>query len=310
MASSAASAARAEYLKEDELLRKTPPGDLVSLGNVFENPKSVGRFWRIVETRPYMRARAGFVDTLLWSFNKVGTPVDVVQTALDHLTDMLRLSRSDSMGLRSMIPPLLIRLGRDQDAYDNMKWYATTGQREDYDWADMRLPFLNTRGADVFEDVDSLWASSKVSMLANLSHPVSVMLIKTRLLLDLQSLQAASPALDGTTMLPEVNQFVGPILTARPDLLNLTPAELTALVAKLKNQMAVLFKAVHKYNETFWHALLHRPKNTLADNQGWYSPRSPEEAALHASFTFYAWAETRGALELLKGMYNEHIVTA
>ncbi|KAG6013405.1 hypothetical protein E4U43_007307, partial [Claviceps pusilla] len=67
-----------------------------------------------------MQARFGFVDTLFMDFDGVGAPVDVVQTALKHLTDTVRLNRSDDMGLRSMIPPLLIRLGRDQDAYDIM----------------------------------------------------------------------------------------------------------------------------------------------------------------------------------------------
>lgn len=75
--------------------------------NVFE--EYVGQFWGIQGTRPYMRARFFLVDKLLQIKN-----FDAVKVAFDHTMDMLRLNRSDNLGLRFIAPSLFLRLGNDQ----------------------------------------------------------------------------------------------------------------------------------------------------------------------------------------------------
>ncbi|MDP6590993.1 MAG: hypothetical protein QF666_16335 [Alphaproteobacteria bacterium] len=52
----------------------------------------VGHFWGILESRPYMRARAGLAECL-W---RLGERADAVA----HLWDMLRLNPNDNQGLR------------------------------------------------------------------------------------------------------------------------------------------------------------------------------------------------------------------
>ena len=141
-----------------------------------------------------MRARYELVDAMLLSYGTAGGPVDVVQMALDHLLDMMRLCRKDNMGMRQLIPSLYIRLGKDQDAYDFMKWYATTGEEPQYDWGDMDQPFLDIKDADVLEAPARRW--TKTTFL-DLSHAVAVVLIKVRVLLDLQAIQNARIALHG-----------------------------------------------------------------------------------------------------------------
>jgi len=79
------------------------PGSWMFREKPFEN--SVGHFWGIVDTRDYMRARYGHVEALLKIKNRIA-----VRTALDHLLDMLRLNRSDNMGLRDIVPALYLRL--------------------------------------------------------------------------------------------------------------------------------------------------------------------------------------------------------
>lgn len=53
-----------------------------------------------------MRARFAAADALL----RIDTAAAVEQ-ALGHFTDMLRLNRSDNMGVRDVIPSLLLWLG-------------------------------------------------------------------------------------------------------------------------------------------------------------------------------------------------------
>lgn len=70
--------------------------------------EDVGHFWGILETRPYMRARAGLAECL-WD---AGRRADAVA----HWRDMLRLNPNDNQGIRQILMPRLIELGRDEDA--------------------------------------------------------------------------------------------------------------------------------------------------------------------------------------------------
>ncbi|KAL8976145.1 MAG: hypothetical protein Q9205_007795, partial [Flavoplaca limonia] len=90
--------------------------------------------------------------------------LDAVSSAAEHVRDMLRLNRSDNMGVRDMLPALYVRLGRDQDAYDFIKWNGTTGSSRYYDWGNMDLPYLDVVDADVFESPRYLWAKGLTSV--------------------------------------------------------------------------------------------------------------------------------------------------
>jgi tetratricopeptide (TPR) repeat protein len=70
--------------------------------------EDVGHFWGILETRPYMRARAGLAECL-WAVGKHGE-------AIQHYKDMLRLNPNDNQGIRDLLMPRLIETGRDEEA--------------------------------------------------------------------------------------------------------------------------------------------------------------------------------------------------
>lgn len=122
-----------------------------------------------------MFARGGHIDAL----NQVKT-YEAIAAAAYHCLDMHRLSRKDGMRIRYITPYLLIRLGKDQEAYDFLKWYALHNLTDDYDYGNLALPFLNIQGADVFEDATDL-----MPRISALSHAVAVTPIKFRLLIDL-----------------------------------------------------------------------------------------------------------------------------
>jgi hypothetical protein len=129
-----------------------------------------------------MRARIHLVDKIL----KICTK-DAVETSLEHLLDMLRLCRSDNLGVRDIIPGLYLRLHRDQESYDFMKWYATKGQESGYDWGNISLPFLNLKDEDPIEDPGPMWTGSWVT-----AHAIAILMIKLRMLLDLRDLDAST----------------------------------------------------------------------------------------------------------------------
>ena len=82
---------RTQLEKEEHDVRTATP-DFATPANAFET--SVGHFWLIYSTRPYMRARFKLADTV----RRLAT-LDGTFEALDHLQDMLRLCRSDNMSV-------------------------------------------------------------------------------------------------------------------------------------------------------------------------------------------------------------------
>jgi tetratricopeptide (TPR) repeat protein len=67
-----------------------------------------GHFWGFLETRPYMRARAGLAATL----NALGE----VDAAISHYRDMLRLNPNDNQGIRYELASCLMKSG-DTEAH-------------------------------------------------------------------------------------------------------------------------------------------------------------------------------------------------
>ncbi|MDB5104218.1 MAG: hypothetical protein JWP91_1907 [Fibrobacteres bacterium] len=69
--------------------------------------RSAGKFWDIMETRPYMRARLGLAECL-WDLGKK-------DEALGHLRDLMRLNPSDDQGVRYILLQCLLESGGDDE---------------------------------------------------------------------------------------------------------------------------------------------------------------------------------------------------
>lgn len=70
--------------------------------------EDAGHFWGIIETRPYMRARAGLAQCL-WALGER-------RPAIDHMADMLRLNPDDNQGIRYLLLSWLMSEGDDAAA--------------------------------------------------------------------------------------------------------------------------------------------------------------------------------------------------
>ncbi|KAK6515359.1 hypothetical protein TWF506_007700 [Arthrobotrys conoides] len=290
--------ARQLYQSEDQKLRDFP-GDIMTPSNPFEN--CVGHFWGILETRDYMRARYNLVDTTMQVFGAPGGRIDVVRASLKHLLDMLRLCRGDNMGVRDVIPGLFIRLGRDQEAYDFLKWWGTT--TDDYDWGDTELPYLNVKGADVLEDPVGKWKGRWI----DLSHVVAVVLIKVRVVIDLKAAQNTTRALHGVIpqeIIDLIRKEIGSdsIVGARPDILRCDTEKLAQMVETVKAQIRELYKGIDEYCPYFWGMFLGDPQAAANQRPGAYTHGSKEEARLAIGYSIASWIETAGAFDTIKAL--------
>ncbi|KAK1215710.1 hypothetical protein PQX77_021672 [Marasmius sp. AFHP31] len=273
--------------KETKL--RNHPGDFMTPANPFET--SVGHFWGILNTRDYMRARSALLHELL----KVNTR-QAVQSALDHILNMLRLCRSDNIGVRSIAPALYLRLGRDQDCYDFCKWWATCDPDGHYDWGNMELPYLSTKDADVFEP-----ANPFLKRFPDLAHTVSITLLKIRLLIDLQTL--ARIERETSTRVPneiirKINaDAVATIIASRQDILE--REDQGPYIKELEKQVKQLYEAVKKANQHFWPAML-KPGNNLTVRPHYTSSGAVSEMQVQLQYSYNSWVETPGAIGVIE----------
>ena len=300
---SAVRKARIRTDREEQKLRAQQGGDAWTWPSPFVH--GVGRFWGIVETRPYMRARFGLVDLMIQEFGLPGEHRAAVELALDHLLDMTRLCRTDNMGLRDMIPALYIRLGRDQEAYDFLKWHATTGQRGDYDWGNMDLPFLDVKNADALEPTKDLWSRR----FAALGATSAVALIKLRILFDLQAIQIATVTLQYRMPQEIINivrsELVGSIVEARPEILRADTIELARLIRTAATQVEQMYEYINDTNPHFWHQLLDNPDAATEPPPDAYTSGSADQACLMLRYSYSAWAETPRAIEYIRKLHRD-----
>ena len=78
-----------------------------------------GHFWGFLETRPYMRARAGLAATL----NALGD----VAAAISNYRDMLRLNPNDNQGIRYVLAGCLMKSGDTEALKTLLKQYEEDG---------------------------------------------------------------------------------------------------------------------------------------------------------------------------------------
>ncbi|KAI0552683.1 hypothetical protein F4679DRAFT_533500 [Xylaria curta] len=281
-----------EKLEKEEATLRAHPGDIFLPSNVFEN--GVGRFWGLTDTRDYMRARFAAADALL----QIDT-TKAVEKALTHFQDMLRLCRSDNLGIRDIVPGLLLRLGREQECYDFLKWWAVVD--DEYDWSDVNLPYLDICGADAFEAADAFASHLSLSQL------VILVLLKLNLYLDIESYdpQYTNFGLGWPSWPPPPTGFMRPISEiAQKKVRTITSSDVPEISKLLKDQYQALFRMVHKENPHFWEALVDASEDTPSLPSA-YSHGSVEEAILGVYQCKKAWEESYDSIIMIESEVGE-----
>ncbi|KAI1162985.1 hypothetical protein F5B18DRAFT_621579 [Nemania serpens] len=281
--------ARAKLAREEEDVRNATP-DFMTPANAFET--SVGRFWGIVSTRDYMRARFAVARQVLL----LGT-FDGVSEALEHMRDMLRLCRSDNMGVGDQVPAIMLRLDLDQECYDFVKWWVTCDPHGTHDWGDMSLPYLNIHGADFFEDPGFL-----LGKFPALNFTVAILLLKLKVLVDIRNLKVTRKVLARGRLPFELwdqieREVIRSPLSAK--LQKEPPASLAKTEEKLMTHIRQLGAAVVEANQDFVFYLFD-PDEALSTLPEAYSRGSWEEMALAMQYSYAAFWETQGVLDLLE----------
>jgi hypothetical protein len=287
----------ADLQTAESALRETEEDTPAMPGRPFEN--AVGSFWLWKATRPYMRARFDVMMALL----NIRTG-EAVRAALGHALDMLRLCHADNLGVRNYVAAMYLRLGRDQEAFDFLKWYTLKDNGGGQNGEDFMSSYSSFKGKDALEAV------SLDAQPSSLSMRVAMVLIKTRLFLDMEKLRSAMAAKGRRGMSSEEKlaflkeEAMSNILLARPDVLSMEGYQ--ELIQDLTMQTHLAFISVKTRNPHFWPALLNPAPYANVPVTA-YGLGSKEEVTPALRESLYAWTENFEALDLIRQLTQEDI---
>ena len=281
-------------LKRAEQKVRYPPPDWMFPENPFE--ECVGRFWGLTETRPYLRARLAFVETLL----KLKT-FEAAESAAKHVRDILRLNRSDNMGVRDVYPALLIRLSRDQEAYNYMQCLLTVDIDGTYGWGNPSVPYLDDiKDADPFGPIEYIIFSE----CPDLCGLVNMALLKCKIMYDLKQL-AKTPVLEEVQpslpveIIQRIHYYVASSDIVRNRINAVTADRIPSLEKEIRFHFYTLFRGVNRANRHFWPAL-GGPEPETNDKFGYYGTASKEEALVKLPWCGDAWKEVPEAIDYVE----------
>lgn len=279
--------------REEHRLRTLPP-DFFTPANLVE--EQAGHFWGIMETRGYMRARYAVVEALLRIKDQAA-----MKAAHEHLMDMLRLCRSDNMGLRYMVPAILIRLNLDQDCYDFCEWWSGVYHNAHYDSDDLEAPYLDIKDADVFAPpgTDS---AKKYGCLSQTDH-----------LGQCQTLHVPSSGTESYVLVGKVPEDI--LHLVQKQLLKdavvrnregmMQKSNQISMLHDVQSQIKRLHATVDEQNHYLWPALL-KPGKHLYARPPHTGPGTKYEMQLYLQYDHDSWVETPGALDVIWHLSGRH----
>lgn len=247
-------------------------------------------------------------DALIKELVKIKT-FDAVEKALNHGMEVLRHHRINHLDLKYMVPVLLLRLNREQECYDFVKWYATTGQKNGYVWEDIQQPYLDVTDANYLEPVDIF-----IGEPLQFCHAVVVMLVKIRLLSNFKNLRDSMFLYE--TLPTEIadkirKMIVSSTVTKMKGFV--CGEDQKSLIKTLELQLEQLHAALNSSNKYFWPGLLRpdaylaaevSPKHIYIDTT---TTECEERAVLAVKIFHDCFDETPGAIHMVEELVQQDI---
>ncbi|KAF2497285.1 hypothetical protein BU16DRAFT_355698 [Lophium mytilinum] len=234
-----------------------------------------------------------------------------VEIAVDLSLDFLRSHSSVNEFTRALLPFQFLRSGRDQECYDFITW---TLDRD----PDVRLDYsraVEHKGSNVFESIDIFdWTpdeSYQHIRPPRISELICVILIKIKVLLDLEALQNSQiiAAKVPQELLDCIRGYlVNSNLVAKNKAV-MDKTDLAGLMEDTRSQIIHLHDLIREENWYFWPAFFH-PDTALAaklDQNKLFVWGSPNNMQWVLQRCYKLWKATPGAITLMHDIIIGHI---
>ncbi|KAL8845382.1 MAG: hypothetical protein Q9176_000018 [Flavoplaca citrina] len=247
----------------------------------------------------YVEAACQHIEALI----QVKT-VGGLELAAEKAREMFRCFPSDPMDLRSDLPAVYLRLGRDQEAYNLVKWWQLNELSDEQIHKSYPVvPYLDTEDADVFE-----WPSEIIGAIdgnSSLVNMFCVTLLKIKQLFDITTLRGGRMLL--LQLPPELVNMVEAYIPPFTDVVRnnhqiMTMKDHTELIADLTLQIKTCFEAVEKANIHLWPSLVN-PE--LRPGGSRHRPSDDKRTVDFVMDRCYdSWVETPGAVDVIRVLLN------
>ncbi|KAJ5160306.1 uncharacterized protein N7482_007310 [Penicillium canariense] len=285
---------RTDVEEESQRLRQTPE----SYFNI-----NTGIFWELPETTKYLVALAMLVQ----SFRQIKHKASI-ELQLTHIVHVLRLGRRDFMGYRYQVPALMLRLHKDQECYDFLKWWIHKIPSKINinirllslpSMQNLNLPCVGCRNENPFEPVNFFSDKIPITTLIPLT------LLKIKLLFDLERLEL-STSIFGLRLPAEISILIMehvPISNAVAGdngFIASKKARRTT-ITRLKEQIHLLYCEIKDRNPHFWSAMVYpvHQRESIAANS---LPRTVSEVQTLVRWNYESWIETPGAIAVMQNL--------
>ena len=255
---------------------------------------SGSKFHNVLETRDYIYARDAYSENLL----KINT-FDAVKYAAEYLRETHNLCGPWNSNSIDQLPVIHLRLSRDQDCYDFIKWRYTPNLGIVDDLADTSWSQLHIVHANAFESYRNLHVSDLRYM--DLKHLACVTLLKIKMVLGLTALGRSHFlfAKLPRELAETVRHYVATSDIIQNDRTIMSRTDHTNFIEDLSSQIRELFDVVARSNAYFWPALI-TPGEHLRARPEWISTGSIAGMQVALQSCFDLWHETAGAIEVIK----------
>eukprot|EP01083_Nonionella_stella_P027475 75653_1 len=268
---------------------------------------NIGHFWGLHDPRDYCRAKHALSECIV-SLGHNQNSKRLYEIGLSHLMELLRLCHGDNMGVRDEVCFILLKLNRDQDAYNFIKWWQTIDPDGVYDWGDPppsnEGDWLYLKNQNILEDLLQI---TELNQWINLNFLSVLFMIKMRIVYKFTVFAAqfkqVQSSLQSVLKVNERNiitNTIGLYLTGgHRNYVNQTIKTQTEHADKYLSIMV-------DRNKIFVQSLLNpQPLRQFSQPTG-YSHGSTEEAWLVHHRSWRAMARIRGAKEMITEKVGEN----
>lgn len=235
--------------------------------------------WQWPSFNRYMKARSLELETLM-----TAESYEAYEKAWLQAREMLLLANIDQLEIDFYLPYLLLRMGKEQELYDFLKWYES--HVPDQHFRDFENNNAEYKNADFFGPVDIFCRP-----YSDLNTAFTVMLLKGKILLDLQKL------------LDEPGRDVSQVITNRLNDASVVhhDSQHRWLIYHTDAQIRQLFRAIKQTWPWMWSAFLRPHRHLKTDYYGWIEG-TEMEVCFALQRTHKLWKLMPEVIEMFRGL--------